>query len=116
MNLWLKIRVFSKIALFSLVAIYLLLFIFNNTGVDRQVTLWTWFNMEPRVPVLVFIPAAFLFGVITTLLVRTIWRTIIQMRELKRKRLEKEAAAVVARAAKLRVREESIRGAGQQSL
>jgi uncharacterized integral membrane protein len=106
MNLWLQIRVFTKVTLFSLVSLYLLIFVLMNTGTDRQVRLWLWFGSEPTVPVLLFIPAAFAMGVISTLLVRTICRTVTQIRDLKRKRAEKEAAAVVARAAKLRVREE----------
>jgi uncharacterized integral membrane protein len=107
MNLWLKIRVWTKVVLFVLLAMYVLVFVLKNTGEGRQVTLWVWFDHTPTVPVLIFIPAAFFFGVITTLLVRTTLRTLSQIRDLKRRRTEKEAAAIVARAAKLRVRQDA---------
>jgi uncharacterized integral membrane protein len=116
MNFWLKLRVWTKIVLFSMVAIYLLVFLFKNVGADKQVTLWYWFGYASTMPVLLFMTTAFLFGVITTLLVRTILRTVGQMRELKRKRMEKEAAAIVARASKLRVRETLVEKATGESL
>jgi uncharacterized integral membrane protein len=105
--MWLRIRVWTKVILFVLVSLYVLIFVLNNTGAGKQVNLWVWFGNEPTVPVLIFIPAAFLLGVVTTLLMRTIFRTLGQIREMKRKRAEKEAAAIVARAAKLRVRAEN---------
>ena len=105
--MWLKFRVWSKVIIFAVIAIYLLVFFFKNTGEGKQVVLWYWFGYtSPQMSVLFFMVTAFLFGVITTLLVRTLLRTLSQLRELKRKQLEKEAAAVVARAAKLRVRED----------
>ena len=106
MSLWMKIRVWTKIVLLSAVAIYLLIFVFKNTGEDKHISLWVWFGKEPTAPVLIFLPAAFLFGVIATLLARTVWRTLRQLQEMKRKRMERETAAIITRAAKLRVREQ----------
>jgi uncharacterized integral membrane protein len=103
--MWLKFRVWTKVILFVLVTLYVLVFVLKN--MDERVSLWVWINYRPDVAALIFIPAAFLFGVITTLLVRTIFRTLGQIREMKRKRAEKEAAIIVARAAKLRVRAEN---------
>jgi H+/Cl- antiporter ClcA len=107
MNTWLKIRVWTKVILFVIVALYVLIFVLKNTGEGKQVSLWVWFDHTPTMPVLFFIPAAFFLGVITTLLVRTITRTLGQIRQMKRKQAEKEAAAIIARAAKLRVRAET---------
>lgn len=106
MSLWAKCKIWAKVAVFSAVAVYLLIFLLKNTGVGRQVTLWVWFNKTPTAPVLVVLPLTFLFGVICTLLVRTIFRTMRQLNEMKRRKMEKEAAAIITRAAKLRVREQ----------
>lgn len=106
MNLWTKIRIWSKVALLSAVALYLIIFVFMNTGSDKQISVWVWFGKAPNAPILVYLPAAFLMGVVTTLLTRTIWRTVRQLQEMKRKRMEKEATAIITRAAKLRVREQ----------
>lgn len=113
MNFWLKLRVWFKVTVAVAVALYLLIFAFQNTGDDKRVALWIWFGREPSLPVLAFIPLAFMAGVVTTLLTRTILRTIGQLREMKRRKLEREAAAVVARAAKLRVREQQAKVEGR---
>ena len=106
MNLWMQIKVWTKVILLSTVAVYLLLFLFENTGSDKNITLWVWFGKTPTGPILVRLPLAFLAGVITTLLFKTIWKTVRQLQAIRRRRMEKEAAAIVTRAAKLRVREE----------
>lgn len=103
MNFWLKLRVWFKITVFSIVLAYLLIFTWQN--VDYKVTIWYWFGKQQETPVLFLVPAVFLFGVVVTLLVRTIFRTVRQLQLLKRKKMEKEAAAIVARAATLRTRE-----------
>jgi len=113
MNFWLKLRVWFKVTVFVAVALYLLLFVFNNTGDGKDVALWVWFGKSPTLPVLAFIPLAFMAGVVTTLLIRTILRTIAQLRDMKRRHIEREAAAVVARAAKIRVREQQLKNHGR---
>lgn len=106
MSLWAKCKIWAKVALFSAVTLYVLLFLLKNTGSDRQVPLWVWFYKTPTTPVLVLLPLTFLFGVVSTLLVRTIFRTVRQLNDMKRRKMEKEAAAIITRAAKLRVREQ----------
>ena len=112
MNLWMRIKVWAKVILFSLVAVYLFMFVFENTGTGKDIAIWIWFNRTPIAPVLIWLPLAFLFGVITTLLFRTVWRTLRQLQDIRRRQMEKEAAAIVTRAAKLRVREEQTAAAG----
>ena len=106
MSLWAKCKIWAKVAVFSAIAIYVALFLLKNTGTDRQVTLWVWFYKTPTAPVLIVLPLTFVFGVVTTLLTRTIFRTVRQLNEMKRRKMEKEAAAIITRAAKLRVREQ----------
>ena len=106
MSFWAKLKVWTKIAVLSAVALYVLVFLLKNTGVNRQVTLWVWFNHEPTAPVLWVLPLTFLAGGIAFLLARTVWRTVRQVQDMRRRKMEKEAAAIISRAAKLRVREE----------
>lgn len=113
MSFWDKLRVWFKIAVFSAVALYLIVFVAQNTGAAKQVTLWVWFGRSPTAPLLVVLPITFFVGVIATLLARTIWRTLRQMREMKRRKMEKEAAAIITRAAKLRVREQQAVAGGR---
>lgn len=106
MNFWLKLRIWFKVTVFAIVALYVLMFLIFNHGTRTEMWFYPGSNGRLETSVLLMAVGAFLLGVITTLLVRTILRTISQIREMKRRRLEKEAAAVVARAAKLRVREQ----------
>ncbi len=106
MNIWLKIRVWSKIVFFSIIAVYILVFSINNLGTKTQ--LWVFFGADWTLQssVLLLALGAFVLGVIATLLTRTILRTLTQLREMKRKRMEKEAVAIISRASKLRTREQ----------
>jgi len=114
MNFWLKLRVWTKVILFSILALYIILFLVFNLGTTTNLWLYPGTGGQLQSSVLLLSMGAFLFGVIVTLLTRTIMRTAAQIKLMKRKRLEKEAAAVIARAAKLRVREEqSATSAGQ---
>jgi len=106
MNLWMQIKVWTKVILLSLVGVYLFAFLFENTGNGKDIALWVWIGKTPTGPILIWLPLAFLAGVITTLLLKTIWKTVRQVQAIRRRRMEKEAAAIVTRAAKLRVREE----------
>ena len=106
MTLWDKLKIWLKVAVLSAVGLYLLVFVILNTGAAKDVTLWVWYNKNPKAPLLVVLPITFLFGVVCTLLTRTIWRTMRQLRDMKRRKMEKEAAAIITRAAKLRVREQ----------
>jgi hypothetical protein len=108
---WAKLRLWFKIACLSAVVLYVLIFVLKNTGEDRQVTLWVWFNKLPTAPLLFVLPITFLAGAISMLLTRTVWRTLRQLRDMKRRKMEREAAAIITRATKLRVRELQARSA-----
>ena len=105
MGFWMKIKVWTKIGFFSIVAIYILLFAIKNLYTKTE--LWFFFGEDWTLQssVLLLALGAFVLGVITTLLVRTIFRTMAQLREMKRKRAEKEAIAIINRASKLRTRD-----------
>jgi lysylphosphatidylglycerol synthetase-like protein (DUF2156 family) len=108
-NLWLKIKVWAKVILFSLVALYVLLFIYNNSG--KEVDLWYWFNHSYKGSALLLAAIAFVIGVVGTLLVRTIIRTVRQIRDVNDRtralRLEREMMDMKTKAAKLQTRTDS---------
>ena len=107
-NLWLKIKIWTKVILFAAVLLYTLLFLYNNSGADKHFSLWIWFKTKPDRPILWFIFFAFLAGVIVTILVRTIWRTVTQVRDARRRnrqdKLERDIADMKSKAAKLQTR------------
>lgn len=116
MSFWTKLRIWLKVGTLSAVALYLIIFIFKNIGDDRQVTLWVWFNKLPTAPLLFVLPITFFAGVISMLLTRTVWRTIRQLNDMKRRKMEREAAAIITRATKLRVREQQAPANGLRTL
>jgi len=107
-NLWLKIKVWSKVVIFALVALYALLFIYNNSG--RPIEVWFWFRTMPQMSVIVILLCSFLLGVLATILVRTIYGTIRQIRQLRQRgrteRLVREMADIKAKAGMLKTRPE----------
>ena len=103
-NLWLKIKVWTKIVLFGLLAVYVLLVVFNNR--NNEAPLWVWFgNNSNSHSVLVYMLFSFLAGVLGTILVRTIFGTISQVSELRKRsreeRTQRRLADMEAKAAKL---------------
>jgi hypothetical protein len=108
-SLWLKIKVWTKVIVFSLLLLYGLLLIYNNSGAPVQV--WVWFNTTYRIPVLLLIAATLLVGVGGTLLVRTVLKTIRQLRELRDRsqaeKRERDLASMKSKAAMLQTRPES---------
>ncbi len=114
-NMWLKTKVWTKTILSVLLVLYLLLFIYNNS--EKTVEFWWFFGHAPKAPLLFFTFFTFLFGVVVTLLVRTILKTMRQYRELRDKnrvaKLERDNAQMKTKAAMLKTRggEES----GQQA-
>ncbi len=107
-NLWLKIRVWTKAVIAVLLLIYILSFIANNSG--QTVEFWYWFFAgEVKTSLLVFTFLTFAFGVIVALLIRAIFKTLRQFRELREKnriaRLERENAEMRTKAAMLKTRE-----------
>ena len=98
-NLMLKIIVWTKLAIFLLVVVYLLLFIWNN---DERVTVWIWFSHEWPTTLVPFFAITLLAGIVGTLLVRMVWRTLRQMREIfshkKSQQLHRDVADLKSKA------------------
>ena len=105
-NLWLKIRIWAKVLLFASIAIYVLVFVAKNSA--AQVTMWVWINRSPTTSVLIFGLSSFLVGVVTTLLVRTTFVTMRQIREVRERsvseKLAREVAEMQAKASTLQTR------------
>ena len=106
-SLWLKIKVWTKLLLFAALSVYVLTFIWKN--IDPQVSLWFWYFRPPiTLPVLLLALVSFMIGVFGTVLSRTTFRTIRQLRELKARtrndRLQREVEEMQKKAAMLRSR------------
>lgn len=105
-SMWLKVKIWTKVAVFVLITIYLLVFCLKNN--DRTVQFWYWYNRAPDASVLLLVTLAFLFGVAVAILVRMMFRTISQYREMRNKsrteRLEREVSDMKTKAAMLQTR------------
>lgn len=103
-NLWLKIRIWSKIALVAVVVIYSIIFIYFNAG--KHIDVWLWGKYEASLLGLMFF--TFLFGVLITVAVRTTFRTVRQVKELKARSLaerrERETAEMKEKVARLQTK------------
>jgi uncharacterized integral membrane protein len=101
-NFWLKLRIWTKTVLYVLLFLYALLFFFNNTA---DVTIWYWFGKSFTGATWWVMLFVFLGGAIAALLIRTIFKTIRQIRELKTRnqtnRMERELADMKSKAAML---------------
>jgi uncharacterized integral membrane protein len=79
--------------------VYLLLFIWKN---DERVTIWIWFSHEWNTTLVPFFASTLLAGIIGTLLVRMVWRTFRQMRQLfshkKNQQLHRDVADLKSKA------------------
>jgi lysylphosphatidylglycerol synthetase-like protein (DUF2156 family) len=108
-NLWLKIKVWSKITLFAAVVLYLGFFLFENA--NKPLAVWVWFGHEPETTLLQLLPSVFVGGVIGTLLMRMIFRTIKQIREMRARtqtaQLHKDLTDMKAKAAMLQTRDQA---------
>jgi uncharacterized integral membrane protein len=104
--MWLKIKIWTKVALFAFVAVYLLIFFLKNN--DRDVQFWYWYNRAPQTPVLLLAGLSFLAGVLIAILVRMMFKTVHQVREMRNRarteRLEREVADMKAKAAMLQTK------------
>ena len=116
-TLWLKIKVWSKVAIVFVLFVYGVLFVYQN--IARPVKPWFWFGQEPDTSVLVLVLAAFLVGVIGTILFRTTIKTLRQIRNLRERtraeRLEREMEEMRAKAAMLRSRPDAPAAGGGDS-
>ena len=87
-NIWLRIKVWTKVAVFAILFLYLILFVINNS--EQPVKLWFWIHHEADTTVLVLVLWAFVTGVVGTILIRTTFKTLRQIREMQeRGRTEK---------------------------
>ena len=106
-SMWLKIKIWTKVAVFAIVAIYLLTFIFKNS--DEPAKFWYWFwKPDVETSILYFTLFTFFAGVLTTILVRMMFKTVHQVREMRNRsrteRLEREVADMKAKAAMLQTK------------
>ncbi len=94
--MWLKIKVWTKVVLFALLFLYVLIFIYMNG--DRTATFWYWPRRAPELPVLFLVLGSFLAGVVVTVLARTTFKTVRQIREIQARgragRLQREVDAM----------------------
>ena len=107
-NAILKIKVWTKVVLFGLILVYITVFIIQNS--ENHAQLWVWFGRGKQVQtsVLKLVLAAFLLGVVGTLLVRTSFRTVRQIREVRERgraeRMERDLVDMKTKAGMLRSR------------
>jgi lysylphosphatidylglycerol synthetase-like protein (DUF2156 family) len=105
-DFWFKLKVWTKTTLFAVAVLYLLLFLYNNSG--DTVRFWWWFGHEEMHGKLTFAFAAFLAGVVLSILVRTIFATMHQVRDLQARarsqRMEREMQEMKEKAARLQTR------------
>jgi hypothetical protein len=107
-NAFLKVKVWSKVILFGLVLVYITVFIVQNS--ENHATLWVWFGRgrDVQTSVLKLVLVAFLLGVVGTLLVRTSFRTLRQIREVRDRsrteRMERDLTDMKTKAGMLRSR------------
>jgi hypothetical protein len=105
-SLWLKIKVWTKVVVFFGLLLYSGLFIVMNSA--RPVKPWFWFGRDPDTSVLILVLCAFLTGVVGTILLRTTFKTLRQVREMRERgradRLQREMEQMKAKASRLRSR------------
>jgi uncharacterized integral membrane protein len=105
-NFWLKVKIWTKTTLFAVVVIYSLLFIYNNSG--EQVHFWWWFGHNYEHEKLTFGFTAFVGGIILTILVRTTYATMSQVRDLqsrsRNQRIERDVQDMKEKAGRLQTR------------
>jgi uncharacterized integral membrane protein len=107
-NAFLKVKVWSKVILFGLILVYVTVFIVQNS--ENKATLWVWPGRDRplETSVLKLVLVAFLLGVVGTLLVRTSFRTLRQIREVRDRsrseRMERDLMDMKTKAGMLRSR------------
>ena len=104
-NFWLKIRIWTKTVLYVALLLYALLFFFNNTA---DVTIWYWFGKSFTGATWWVMLFVFAGGAIAAMLIRTIFKTIHQIRELKNRnqttKMQRELAEMKSKAAMLQTK------------
>src|SRR5436190_22768471 len=82
-NLWLKIKIWTKVVIAGVIGLYVLLFVLQNGG--RQAKFWYWFNHDYEPSLLSLVCIAFLIGGLVAVLATPPFRTIRQIRDLRRR-------------------------------
>ena len=109
-NFWLRVRVWTKVTLIVAVAVYAL--VFASVNADQPVKLWIFYNRSYEGSVLMLVLMCFGIGVVGTLLARTTFKTVRQIRELREKgrliKMQRENAEMKAKASMLQTRSEPV--------
>ena len=105
-NLWLKFKIWTKVILALLVLAYILMFIYSNHSHGAAVWVYPWHEIQSTVLFVAFI--SFVVGALVAILLRTIFRTARQIRELKERnrsvKLERAVQDMHTKAAMLRAK------------
>jgi uncharacterized integral membrane protein len=105
-NLWLKIKVWTKVSVFTLVVLYALIFMFSNS--NQSVNIWLWFGKRIETSALGVLFGTLILGCVLTLLGGVAFRTIRQIKEMKRQsahaQMQQDVADMKAKAAGLNVK------------
>ena len=105
-NLWLRIWIWTKLAITALVVLYALVFVIFNS--DLRASFWYWPGHEPETSILVLVFFSFAGGAAVALLLRTIIKTLRQIRGARERsrtvRLEREVEQMKAKASMLQTR------------
>jgi len=103
-NLWVKIKVWTKVAVFAMLFLYVTLFVINNS--EESVSFWFWIHHKADTTVLVLVLWAFVTGMVGTILVRTTFKTLRQIREMQERgraeKMHRELQDMKAKAGMLR--------------
>lgn len=106
MNLWLRIKIWTKMLALAFVVIYLFFFIYKNA--DDYANVWVWYAREYHIRVLTLAFCTFLGGILVTLLTRTIFVTVRQIKEATQRarqvQMEKDLADMKQKAARLQTK------------
>lgn len=106
--MWLKIKVWTKAIVGGLLLLYAMVFLLKNS--DETARIWYWpFKEKYQIALLFLVFFVFTAGVLGTILVRTTFKTMSQIRELQRRsrtqKLEREVADMKSKASMLKTRE-----------
>ena len=107
---WLKFKVWTKFILIAIIVIYLIAFVLINRNAEISPALDFVFKKHERPNALLVLLLTGIFSVIGWWLFRTVFKTLRQLRDVRRRahleRIEREHADMVAKAAKLQTRPE----------
>jgi uncharacterized integral membrane protein len=105
-NLWLKIWIWTKLVITALLVLYVLVFVIVNS--DHRAQFWYWPGHEPETSILVLVFFSFGGGAAVALLLRTIIKTLRQIRGARERsrtvRLERDIEQMKAKASMLQTR------------